>query len=115
MNVRLIIPETYRSKDSFYDCNDTLATYLPKYLKQVANIAGGYTAYRGTGGWIDGKGLLVEEPVTIVNCYIDDNCYLPGPLGKAEDFRYLAQTIAQELSQECVFLSIDGKAEFIRP
>ena len=118
MNVRLIIPETYRNKDSFYDCNDTIATYLPRYLKTIANIAGGYTSYRGTGGWIDSKGELVEEPVTIVDVSTQSHTdwgLSPTAITQVSTFRKLARTIAAELSQECVFLSIDGKAEFIRP
>jgi hypothetical protein len=110
MNVRLIIPNRFL----FQNINDCVhETDVHHYLKKVANIAGGYTCYRGHGGWIDSKGVLVEEPVTIVNCSPEDGHYNPGPV--AALFRQLARTIALDLSQECVFLSIDGKAEFIRP
>ena len=98
MNIRLIIPDAMPDQHS-------------KYLRTIAGIAGGYTSYRGHGGWIDSKGVLVEEPVTIVDCSFDEND-VDFP---RDGFHALARTIARELSQECVFLSIDGKAEFIRP
>jgi len=107
MNVRLIIPDL---KDEAYFRN----SYIEDKLKAIANIAGGYTSYRGHGGWIDSKGLLVEEPITIVDCSLED-CQRNWSRPIAPLFRQLARTIARELSQECVFLSIDGKAEFIRP
>ena len=110
MNVRLIIP-----------INSALSTcpHDPTpYLRTIANIAGGYTSYRGQGGWINSMGLLVEEPVTIVDCNIQSHTdwgLSPVAIGCVKAFRALARTIAVELSQECVFLSIDGKAELVRP
>jgi hypothetical protein len=124
MNVRLIIPDL---KDEAYFRN----AYIQDKLETIASIAGGYTSYRGHGGWIDSKGLLVEEPVTIVDVSIEDNycegykqdgshgcpgksCFTFCP-SKVGQFRRLARTVARELSQECVFLSIAGNAELIRP
>lgn len=123
MNVRLIIPNGSHLHIP--------AGWWDETFKTIASIAGGYTSYRGHGGWIDGKGLLVEEPVTIVDIVVEDNycegykqdkshgcpgksCFTSCP-SKVGQFRRLAKTIAAELSQECVFLSIDGKAELIRP
>ena len=110
MNVRLIIPDPV----------DEGTTHFPVktvngYLRTIADIAGGYTSYRGQGGWIDSKGLLVEEPITIVDCFVADSLTINGNNHVVRAFWELARTIAQELSQECVFLSIDGKAEFIKP
>jgi hypothetical protein len=111
MNVRLVIPETYRKGNVSYYVD------LCRYLHRVASIAGGYTCYRGHGGWIDSKGVLVEESVTIVDCSHGEDNLTDSTLFRdlANAFRALAKTIAVDLSQECVFLSIDGKAEFIRP
>jgi hypothetical protein len=104
MNVRLIIPDCPHSKRWY-------TQGIRPYLRTIAGIAGGYTSYRGYGGWIDDKGKLVEEPITIVDCSFDEND-VDFP---RDGFHALARTIARELSQDCVFLSIDGKAEFIRP
>ena len=113
MNIRLIIPETHRDSQSSTDCNAIVSTNVRGYLRTIASIAGGYTAYRGHGGWIDDNGKLVEEPVTIVDCNISQFTRAYSDIAYA--FRTLAKTIARELSQDCVFLSIDGKAEFIKP
>lgn len=118
MNVRLIVPNHHGRCDrncKVFPCPEPIATYG----KAIADIAGGFTATQGIGGWI-GPGApgepnkLVVEPVTVFDCFIDDSCYLPGPLGKAEDFRNLAKQIASDLHQDCVYLSIDGKVEYVR-
>ena len=112
MNVRLIIPWCAVDKlGSSPGCE--CSQHQAKYLRKIADIAGGYTSYRGHGGWIDDNGKLVEEPVTIVDCNISQFTRAYSDIAYA--FRTLAKTIARELSQDCVFLSIDGKAEFIRP
>jgi hypothetical protein len=110
MNVRLIIPNQFL----FQHINGCVhKTDVHHYLKQVAKIAGGYTCYRGHGGWIDSEGVLVEEPVTIVDMSI--NTYYHDAVLVDLELRDLARTIALDLSQECVFLSIDGNVELIRP
>ena len=108
MQVRLIIPETFKDETGNRHTTDP-----SEYLRTIASIAGGYTSYRGYGGWIDSKGLLVEEPITIVDMSI--NTFYHDAVLVDLELRSLARTIAQELRQESVFLSIDGKAEFIRP
>lgn len=105
MQVRLIVPIAGR-RPGFYPVN--------VYGKQIASIAGGFTATQATGGWIDDQGNLIVEPVTVFDCSISEDCYLPGPLGKANDFRNLAKKIAQELNQDCVYLSIDGAVEPVK-
>ncbi len=38
----------------------------------LAGLFGGFTEVSGTGGWIDGKGILVLEPSTTYAVYTDD-------------------------------------------
>jgi hypothetical protein len=99
MNVRLIIP----------NCNRNTSP-LVAYGKAIADIAGGFTATQGTGGWVYNHGSLVVEPVTVFDCY----CPPKRDSRYAALFYDLAKRIAQELRQDCVYLSIDGKTEFIR-
>jgi hypothetical protein len=104
MNVRLIITE----------CDD-----IHPYLSRIADIAGGFTSWQGVGGWKDSHGQLEVEPVTIVECIIDDcgdrigNMQLGADIIRA-DFRLLAQTIAKDLNQDCVYLAIDGVVEYVK-
>jgi hypothetical protein len=102
MNVRLIIP----------NCNRNTSP-LVAYGKTIADIAGGFTATQATGGWIDRQGLLVVEPVTVFDCSL--GLYDPQTIADHSNaFRAIAKQIARELRQDCVYLSIDGIAEFIR-
>ena len=101
MNVRLIIPY-----DSIGDC-------LRLYDKAIADIAGGFTSWQGTGGWKDYNGNLIVEPITVVDCHYENSGKVDIVI--VECFRNLAKRIAQDLRQECVYLAIDGKAEYIRP
>jgi hypothetical protein len=135
MKIRLIVPNQYqgvqpnplgRLEDRPALCVlDVVATYGRK----IAEIAGGFTATQATGGWIDGSNLLVVEPVTVFDCYIDKpRCegYYKGGCGdtfsehpckgcEIDAFWNLAWDIAHELRQDCVYLEIDGEVEFIKP
>jgi hypothetical protein len=103
MNIRLIIPLWQGGADLPCDC---LPINPQPYLSAIADITGGFTSWHGTGGWIDASGSLVVEPITIVECSIAD---CTDTFGKANCFRSLAQRIAQDLGQVCVYLAIDGK------
>ena len=92
MKIRLIIPHDHPNRNI-----EPIAVYGPR----IADIAGGFTAWQATGGWKDAKGHLIVEPVTVIDAY--DYTNASAPL-----FRALAQTIAKDLSQECVYLEIDG-------
>ena len=99
MNIRLIVPPP------------AIEVYGPR----IAAITGGFTAFPGTGGWIDGTGKLVKEFVTVFDCYIPTDGYKEHSLSTGIDqFRNLARIIARNLNQHCVYLSFDGKVEYIK-
>jgi hypothetical protein len=104
MNVRLIVP----SEAIPCQCSPTR-----QYGKAIADLAGGFTATQGMGGWKDNNGFLVVEPVTVFDCYYDNSFKVDCVI--VDCFRDLARRIAGELKQDCVYLSIDGNAEFIKP
>jgi hypothetical protein len=99
MKVRLIVP----------NCNRTVSPIVA-YGKAIADIAGGFTATTATGGWIDGSGALIVEPVTVFDC-ISDPLTIQDHINA---FRGLAQRIARELKQDCVYLEIDGIVSFVK-
>jgi hypothetical protein len=90
MNVRIIIPKWSKA-----------------YLAQIATIAGGFTSWQGTGGWNDSKGNLIVEPVTIVDIDTDTE--------KIDSLRAIARQVAIDQVQECVFFSINGVVEYVKP
>ena len=101
MNIRLIVP----------NCNRGV-TPIVAYGKAIADIAGGFTASRAMGGWIDGSGVLVVELVTVFDCSSPDDASYSSEHGVGA-WRSLAKRIACELHQQCVYLSIDGKVDYI--
>jgi len=102
MKIRLIVP---------HNCSDETSGYHERtvhtYGRQIARIAGGFTATQATGGWVDGSNLLVVEPVTVFDCYVD------VVRNQAGRFDILARKIARELRQASVYLEIDGETEFV--
>jgi hypothetical protein len=110
VNIRLIIPNTVTVRGDELRADVSVGPYLAK----VADIAGGFTAWRGTGGQIDPQGALIVEPVTIVECSCEPISDTNDP-HPAQSFRRLAQDIAIDLRQDCVYLAIDGVVEYIKP
>ena len=113
MNVRLIVP----------NCNRNTSP-LVAYGKAIAEIAGGFTATQGTGGWIDGQGALIVEPVVVFDCSfrgwdetLMDDGERQGSIdlnnGTRQEFRDLAKRIARDLRQDSVYLLVDGVVELV--
>ena len=102
MQVRLIIPNV--SDD----------TQIALYEEAIADIAGGFTSWQGVGGWKDENGDLIVEYVTVVDTSLQGGDCMPTSLALS-DLRYLAKRIARELNQKSVYLSIDGKVEYVKP
>lgn len=98
MKIRLIVP----------NCNRNTSPVVA-YGKAIANIAGGFTATQATGGWVDGTGALVVEPVTVFDCHHADEAYHDYTA-----WRDLAKRICAELRQDCVYLEVDGVVELVK-
>jgi len=75
-----------------------------------ANLFGGFTAYRGVGGWVSPVHGLVEEPVTVVTSFTDDDGL--GLVGEVEE---LAANLAEALGQEAVAVEVDNRLLFVGP
>lgn len=102
MNIRLIIPQQNKAK---------VYVNVARYLPRIANIAGGFTSWEGQGGWKDSQGQLIVEPITIVEASLNDSAELNS--FNVGTFRLLAQCIARDLGQDCVYLSVDGVVEYV--
>jgi hypothetical protein len=125
MQVRIVIPNTFLEPGTDAQTGEpcklkTCFRPIEKYGSRIASIAGGFTAWSAKGGWIDGSGNLIVEPVTVVECSIADDYVQAnansgqasiGPLVRIRD---LARQICRDLSQECVYLAIDGVVEFVK-
>lgn len=112
MNIRLIVPNKWSQ------ANMAAVYPVKRYGPDIADIAGGFTATQATGGWKDSTGMLVVEPVTVFDCSCEhDIVSLERGLVDCATLRFrdLAKRIAKELRQDCVYLAIDGRVEFVKP
>ena len=109
MKIRLIVPN--RSGLTLDGCTFDVQP-IETYGKAIANIASGFTATLATGGWVDGDGRLIVEPVTVFDCVYSSNATLTENV--VVGFRSLAKTIAGDLRQECIYLEIDGVVEYVK-
>lgn len=103
MVIRLIVPTVNCGLGKPLDA-------IREYGPTIADIAGGFTATQAIGGWKDESGRLIMEPVTVFDCAIAE----PNT-NHVLAFRDLAKRIAQELTQDCVYLAFDGEVEFVKP
>jgi hypothetical protein len=106
MKIRLIVPNVEWEGSPYL-------SPVNRYGRDIASIAGGFTTTQAMGGWIDGNGILVVEPVTVFDCHV----LRRSPNGAViwgQKFRELARRIARELRQNCVYLEIDGEVEFVK-
>jgi len=102
MQIRLIVPNV-----------EWTGSPVQAYGPAIADIAGGFTATQAVGGWKDSNGNLVVEPVTVFDCDITQ--FVQARSDIEAQFRDLARRIGWELSQDCVYLSINGIGEFVKP
>jgi hypothetical protein len=102
MKIRLIVP----------NCNRNTRP-LVAYGLAIADIAGGFTATQGTGGWISPDGTLIVEPVTVFDCSMADDASYSSDHGIGA-IRQLASNICRELRQQSVYLEVDGVVEYVK-
>jgi hypothetical protein len=87
MKVRLIVPNV--------EYTGMTENPVARYGPAIAKIAGGFTASQATGGWVDGTGQLIAEPVTVFDCHIDDDRPVFWDYKQIKkSFRLLAKEIA---------------------
>jgi len=110
--------------------NRRIAVYIPSTVKgnvpapvalvekwvkaakvKLATLFGGFTATPGQGGWFSPEHGLIEEAVTIVASFTDDD----GIRKHSEAVREFALLVAVAMEQEAVSVQIDNGLEFISP
>jgi hypothetical protein len=86
-----------------------IAEWVKSAKTTFAKLFGGFTAYRAVGGWVSPVHGLIEEPVTVVTAFTDDDGI--DRLGEVEEF---AAAVAEALGQEAVTVEIDNGLQFVR-
>ena len=104
--ISIYIPST--TQDNEPAPADLIAEWVRTAKKKFAKLFGGFTAYRAVGGWVSPVHGLVEEPVTVITSFTNDDGL--DRLGEVEEF---AATVADALGQEAVTLEIDNSLQFV--
>lgn len=74
--------------------------------KKFASWFGGFSELKINGGWILPDGTLASEPVDVIKSYTDDD----GHDDYIDEVKKLAVSVADRLSQDMVFVTVDGKS-----
>ena len=105
--VSITIPGTdhgvVRSRD---DLDDWVS--VEDALRVFSQWFGGATAIAAKGGWVDGQGDLVQEPVVLVYSFCDD----ASLAFHRDDVEAYAKHLAHDLGQECVAVEWPEGMEF---
>lgn len=106
--VAIYIPSTMNGNEPAPD--RVIDQWVMTAKMKFANLFGGFTAYRAVGGWVSPVHGLVEEPVTVVTSFTDNDGL--GLVGEVEE---LAANLAEALGQEAVAVEVDNRLQFISP
>lgn len=87
---------------------DLIAKWVKSAKLKFAELFGGFTAHKAVGGWVSPIHGLVEEPVTVITSFTDDDGL--DRLGEVEEF---AAAVAEALGQEAVTVEIDNSLQFV--
>lgn len=103
--VAVYVPSTYRDKPAPAAAVEEAVAYT---LRELAARFGGATAYTARGAWIDARGALIEEAVTVCRSFAET--VTPED---ADAVAEIAERIREEMQQDAVTIEIDGAAGFI--
>ena len=104
--ISIFIPSTVNGNDPAP--SDLIAKWARSAKLKFAELFGGFTSYKAVGGWVSPIHGLIEEPVTVITAFTDDNGL--DKIGEVEEF---AAAVAEALGQEAVTLEIDNSLQFI--
>jgi hypothetical protein len=91
-------------------------SWVRKYAYQLSENFGGCTVTpHCTGYWIDTKGELIEDKITLLSSFIADDWDINHK--GIESWSLIARNIAEDIrvkfNQDCVSLEINGELYFI--
>lgn len=105
--IGIVIPSTVNVNETA--SLETVGIWIKSAKVQFAEIFGGFTSYNAVGGWMSAQGL-VEEPVTVVASFTNDD-----GLNRLNEVKAFAAQMGRALSQEAVAVEVDHRLEFVMP
>ena len=106
--IAVIVPSTVNANESA--SHEVIAKWIKAAKVKFARLFGGFTAHKAVGGWVSQEHGLIEENVTVVTSYTDDD-----GLGFVEAVKEFAAQMAEALGQEAVSVEVDHQLEFVSP
>ena len=106
--IAVIVPSTVNANKTA--SHEVIAKWIKAAKVKFARLFGGFTAHKAVGGWVSQEHGLIEENVTVVTSYTDDD-----GLGFVEKVKEFAAQMAEALGQEAVSVEVDHQLEFVSP
>lgn len=106
--VAIIVPSTINGSETAP--RQLVNQWLKSAKIKFARLFGGFTAHKAIGGWVSDQHGLIEEAVTVVSSFTDDD-----GLRFVGDVREFAARMAEALGQEAVSVEVDHSLEFVTP
>lgn len=106
--IAVIVPSTVNANQSA--SKEVISKWINAAKVKFARLFGGFTAHNAVGGWVSQEHGLIEENVTIVTSYTDED-----GLEFVEMVKEFAAQMAAALGQEVVSVEVDHQLEFISP
>lgn len=104
--VAVYVPlEAHRDKPGI-TASDT-ARVLETVQRRLASAFGGFTQYNVTGGWVNGEGNLIVEPIAVVKAYHDG-----GEIEASAIAGQIAEYVERQLAQDCVTIETEHGLTF---
>lgn len=104
--IAVIVPSTINANESA--SNELIVKWIKAAKMKFARLFGGFTAHNAVGGWVSSEHGLIEENVTVVASFTDED-----GLGFVEKVKEFAAEMAEALGQEAVSVEVDHQLEFV--
>lgn len=106
--IAVFVPSTINANESA--SAEVIAKWITAAKMTFARLFGGFTAHNAVGGWVSPEHGLIEEQVTVVASFTDED-----GLGFVEKIKEFAAEMALALNQEAVSVEFDNQLEFVSP
>lgn len=106
--IGIVIPSTVNVNEAASP--ETVNKWVKCAKVEFSKLFGGFTSQSAVGGWLSPKHGLIEENVTVVSAFTDDN-----GLKRLGDLKAFASKMGRAMSQESVAVEVDSSLEFIPP
>lgn len=106
--IAIVVPSTVNGNEPAP--RSLVNQWLKAAKVKFANLFGGFTSHVAQGGWVSEQHGLVEESVTVVSAFTNED-----GLRFVEEVREFAARMAESMRQEAISVEVDHTLEFVMP